>query len=440
MPRFENLQLSRREFTKLGVVTSILVALGLINHEKLFNYSQESKNTEPWPTDKEAILQRINELDFKLGSELGTTVFLRKIMWEMAQLSKQQGQWVKDEDESDWLTHLDVVKPTLETLKHAGLKRVRLVVVPFELTQDGQNFDWTAMDKAIELMYQLGLQIDLAIGPLDYPEYPGIRLPFEIQQRLDDEMSRDQLQQIYIGLEPDHHLPQLSQEIKEYSLHFLTELLKKYGNDDRVDSFHLSNEWHAPLLEEAPVYHGIEGLDAEKTMQVGEDLMIEFAKLCQQFSTEPISLNTNLHADEPDKIEQGLGKILRQLGSQGKLGFDVYPSQAEYINPGINQQTLEKLKTLFPETAFYFAEFQAEPFITGENAGKSWAELIDQNPQFFIDYFQKKFPPTLELATSLPQIMLWGGPLLIILTSVGYEFPQEMFHTIAVRMGDQQKK
>lgn len=116
-PSKSDIKLTREQFllvTGGSALTFALAALG-------FRERTTIKRQEPWPTDPENILKRIKELNFPVGSELRTTIFPRKIMWEAVQVLKANGEWTYDIDESDWLRRLDIFEEHIARLAANGI-------------------------------------------------------------------------------------------------------------------------------------------------------------------------------------------------------------------------------------------------------------------------------------------------------------------------------
>ncbi|MGH7246247.1 MAG: hypothetical protein ACREGI_04940, partial [Candidatus Levyibacteriota bacterium] len=65
----------------------------------------------------------------------------------------------------DWIAHQDIMKEDIATLAQHGIKAARLAILPFEITQDGQNFEFTPVDTALTIMHEKGMTADLCLGP-----------------------------------------------------------------------------------------------------------------------------------------------------------------------------------------------------------------------------------------------------------------------------------
>ena len=136
------------------------------------NWTGEPIPTLPhWPVDREKILHRIERLTFSSDAELRTNFFPRKSMWEAVQLLKMKQLWLGG-DESDWLSHSDIIGQHLDLLAQAGIRGARLVIAPFEVTKDGQNFDWSPIDTALQMFEERDLIASLSVGPIKFPFVP----------------------------------------------------------------------------------------------------------------------------------------------------------------------------------------------------------------------------------------------------------------------------
>jgi hypothetical protein len=371
-----------------------------------------------WPTKEEEILNRIRELNFAPGSELGVTFFPRKEMWETAQWMKMEGKW-EGGDESDWMAHQDIVREDLKLLAEAGVKNGRLVVVPFEVSKDGENYDWHKMETAIELITATGIKTDLAVGPIDYPYGPAaIRIPKTQARTLIEEYRETGNEEVEVGLIVDPKMPKSSEAIGAFGVNYLDEILKRYGRDDRIGRLYLGNEW--------PDTHAIEGVGAKAT--ISPSYMEELARRTKEGTDKKVVLNTNIHPSEVAKLRKVFGLILEILGDQGVLGIDSYPTR-ESINQAKNYgNSIEAVKQEFRGHELELTEFQAELY-DDEVSGKPWAEIYRDDKDKVTRFYQGKFPETLETyieAAQTPRVGLWGSPLLTIAHRMGYEFPLEM--------------
>jgi hypothetical protein len=405
---------SRRDFLK-ALIGATLMGTSLFAFEEIEKRINQTKSTKTpeWPTDQEGILRKIKELNFPKDSEIRTTLFFRKIMWENAQVQKQNGTW-KGGDKSDWMNNLDTMKDNLQTLSKAGIKGGRLAIVPFELTDDGEKYNWQPLETALDLMIEANLVSDLCIGPIDYPS--GIKVPKKFQ---------DMASQVsHIDLDT-------SGEIHDYALNFLNQILEKYGKDKRIDKIYIGNEY--------PDNHGIEGTNT--TMSVSENFMQEVIEIVMKLTDKKIVLNTNIHPSDLEKIKNTFGALFQKLGEQGILGIDAYPTQ-ELKYPNLATKIpnygnyIQKVREIFPN--LIFTELQGEPWPPEGIAGKSWAEIEKNNANdVIIPYYQQIFPPTLEsyvIKSGIKEVGIWGAPSWLTAKQLGYSFPMDMLTAISQTM------
>lgn len=372
-----------------------------------------------WPTDLEEIFARIETLKFPQGSHLRSTILPRKIVWELT-------------GNSDWFVQQDVFRSALTDLKAAGLKGGRLAIFPFEVTRDGSTYNWEPMDTAIDLMHEHGMTVDLCIGPLDYPYYPGIRLPSDLEHVLQQEATQNGADHIVISQEADVNFPESSVAIRDFAHAFVAAQIDRYGTDPRIDKLYVGNEW--------PDTHAIENVSGV-TMCIEEDLMLEILKDLMNGTDKRIALNTNIHPSEPNKMETVLGPLFNVLKERGVLGLDTYPTREEesfHLRPTMSRykQMVDTLRGIFPQSEIVFTEYQAEPWPI-EMQGQAWVDIYADNPELFTRFYQKQFPPTLEshvIASGIREVGLWGAPAWPVLKREGYTFPTQMMATIAKKM------
>ncbi len=414
-------KISRRQFFEVtGALTLLYVLFGKFLPEV---------EAQDWPTDKEGILKKIKELRFPHDAQLRTTFFPRKVMWEYAQLLKQQGKWQGNSDESDWLSHMDILDTIFGQLEKVGIKGARLEMVPFEVTKDGQIYDWSPVDQILDLMKKHHMVADLCIGPINFPYDPGARFPIVFQDKLNAAFKDAQTKQIIISMQTDPNFPQLSGEIRDYALQFVQQITGKYGKDQRVDKFYLGNEW--------PDTNNIEGV-AGGTIRLASDFMQEAIKNILAATDKRIALNTNVPPSDLDQMKQKLGALLNQLGARGVLGLDPYPTQ-EAQDPTLAPRMKDygkyvtALRQTFPQTEVIFTEYQAEPWPPQGVAGKSWVDIVKQNPNVITDFYLKAFPQNLAPYMSgaqIKEIGLWGAPVWPVMAALGDDFPYEMFSAL----------
>jgi hypothetical protein len=426
--------MDRRAFLELSLGAGGLAALWLALGKRFSSdMTVDAQAATPeWPKDQEGILNKIDTLNFPRGAQLRTNFFPRKSMWEDVQLLKMQGKWV-GEDESDWQAHPEIIEGDLDMLAQAGINGARLVIVPFEVTQDGQQYDWTAMDTALDMFNKRGLVASLSAGPLDYPFGPaGVRLPKKFQDMLSQEMKDRGKDHIDLSLQPNPDFPNSSIAIRDFALDYLKRFLDKYANDTRIDKFYLGNEW--------PDNHEIEGVQG--TMKIGRDLMEEAIKLMKAATSKKIALNTNIPPSELSRLQKELGPLLDLLGEQGVLGLDPYPTQ-EALDSVLSKEMgrygehVDQVRKRYPKTEIIFTEYQAEVWPPSGVAGKPWAEIQRDHPELVTQFFQESFPPHLEdymIKSGITEVGLYGSPEWPIAAQMGYKFPLQMLKRISDRM------
>lgn len=425
---------NRREILQFLGASGLLAILATVRCRFIQkNQSLENNAGSEWPIDQEGIVNKIEQLAFNPGSELRTNFFPRKTMWESVQLLKMRGEWVADNDESDWMAHPEIIESALDMLVDAGIKGARLVVVPFEVTTDGEQYNWQPVETALDMFQKRNMVASLSVGPLDFPFGPaGIRLPEKFANMLKQEMTESGEGHIDLSISPDSDLPISSKAISDFSLSYLQRITEKYTDDPRIDKFYLGNEW--------PDNHAIEGV--EGTMQVGREFMEVAVATMMAATKKKIVLNTNIHPSELERLQAESGPLLLQLGAQGVLGLDPYPTQEEKDSMLAKEierygEHVERIREAFPETEIVFTEYQAEPWPPDGLAGKSWAEIQQDHPKVVEEFFQKSFPRTLEtymINSGIKEVGLYGSPQWTIAAQMGYDFPLELLKTISSTM------
>jgi hypothetical protein len=388
------MSIERRKFliATAGSVSAIILAYYMVREKR-----------SDIPTE-EAILSRIRELDFPPGGEVGTTFFPRKIMWELTR-------------ESEWSNNPEVIDDAVKLLAENGIKRMRLVVVPFELTHDGEKYSWSAIDNMLEMFSQHGVACDLCAGPMDYPYGPaGVRLPKKYEEMIDKD--------IHISM--DYH------PIRDWALDFTDKIFERYGNNGLIDRFYIGNEW--------PDRHAIEGTNY--AMTIGKDFMLEVISRASKRTNKKLVLNSNIHPSMTRRLDTEFGLILKLLGSQGVLGLDTYPTQEEKdLRLSLANQDygllVQRVQDLFPDTEIEFTEMQAEPW-PDDVEGKPWDEILTKHFDRVVDsYYRNNFPSSIEthlIPSGLKKHVFWGAPLWLVANKMGYKFPLQMISEISKAM------
>lgn len=423
----------RRAF--LGVLGFTAGALGLRG-------SIHAEEQAGLPSE-EVVLSQAKERKYEPGSELRTTIFPRKIMWELAQVLKEKGLWKEGDDESDWMAHLDLFESSLVTLKDAGVKGGRLIIAPYEIPKEGENYNWKSVETAIELMKKHGMAVDLSVGPFNTAYYPGVRLPADLQEQLKAEFAQKHKHDITISMGQDPSLPESSVAIRDFGIHFVTKLMEKYGDDERIDKFYLSNEWpDRQVIEGVEVKEGKKEHNLPTHLTVGLDYMEKMVDILQEGTTKQIAINTNIHPSDLYALRTKLGPILRKLGKRGVLGLDIYPTREAddfYLRTYMNEYDIliKKIRNAFPETQLVFTELQGSPWPEGDLNGLSWKEIYKKDPQLIIEYYRRFFPNTLDthvLPSNISEIGFWGAEVIVALAALGYTFPARLFGAIGEGM------
>jgi|GEM_PF-6447463 len=397
--------------------------------------------SKPWPKDEEGILARVKEVDFKKGSEISLTWMPRQQMYEIAMVLDSLGTWDGSE-KSEWLKHLDEIKKNLLIIKEMGVTNVRLAILPFEITKDGEEYDWEPIETALDMLNAQGISADLCLG-IDLPYYPGIRLPSDLQTQLEKEYADTGQNNISISMGTDDKMPKSSVAIRDFSLKFLKATLEKYAKDERIRGFYLANEW--------PSDDEVEGLPQGKTLSIKPDFMLEFAKVTTSLTDKPLSLNTNIHVSNPEEIKKKLGPLLDLLTQsrsleehvdgkrEVKLGLDIYPQKEEEnwtlkILMDNYKAMIARIQADFPGVEIVTTEFQAEPWPPDKYTGDSWAKIYAQVPDIITQYYLEQFPTTLDShAKHFQEVGLWGAAI-PILSRLGYNFPAKLMRAVADAM------
>ena len=207
-------ELSRRNFIILGF-EAIAAMIGLTSSAPLARIARAiSRMPESdWPTKEDEILKKIEGMEGLSGRELWTTLCFRKMVWEAGV------------DDSDWMSHKDIIEDRVATLAEVGIKGGRLVIFPFEVTEDGKEFNWEAMDKAIEIMSERGMKIDICAGPLDYPYGPnGVRVPKKSEELLKAEVEKGH-GEFRISGTTDTNMSETERSVARDALDYLAEVV-----------------------------------------------------------------------------------------------------------------------------------------------------------------------------------------------------------------------
>ncbi|HUQ85106.1 MAG TPA: hypothetical protein VM077_02175 [Candidatus Limnocylindrales bacterium] len=338
--------------------------------------------------------------------KLWTTFTPQKVAWELSYiLTKGKSP------NSKWQENTALIDESIKKLKKAGISGIRLVIYPSELTTDGKVFRWEAINKMLKLSKKNKVEVDLCIGPFQYPNYPGIYLPEKMLNFVfDNKRCLDTTSQLW-----------------KYGMSFLEEQIAIYGEDPRIHGFHFANEWPDPQK--------VKGKEKIKTC-ISHAFMIECAKYLKANTAKPILLNTNIEAIEKSKLSKTFGEILGVLGDRGRLGFDVYPSQFIWKRYFIQKllylllpyrQFFKSFQKKFGKCEMYFAEVEAQPW----GSGQSWYQLINEseNPnervlKYANDSLDKTFHKYIN-KSGCSTVSLWGSDFWLAADKMGIKWPLE---------------
>ncbi len=338
--------------------------------------------------------------------DIWTTFSPRKVAWELTEIMTKGIN-----PTSDWQKQTLLIKDSLKTLKKAGIKGIRLVIFPSELTDDGKKFNFQPIDTMLDTCSDVGLLVTLCIGPFQYPYYPGIYIPQKLLNHIFDN---------------DNALD-TNPTLSKYGLQFLELQIERYGNDRRVFGFQIANEW--------PDKQNIESIEKLKKA-VSEDFMTHSVSLLKRETEKPIFINTNIDASDKNKLTTIYKDLLEGLGKQGKMGFDVYPSQETWRNVPLQKikrliepyhKSFRFMRKKFRRHEMYFAEVEAQPW----GNGQSWFELINQEPnpnEKVLNYTRDSLKKTWKnhiKSTGCKNIGLWGSDFWLSSNNMEINWPLE---------------
>lgn len=343
--------------------------------------------------------------------EIWTTFTPQKISWELTYIATKGKA-----PSSNWVKNIKLVEDSLKMLKIAGITGIRLVIYPTELSMDGKSLKWQIVDRMLEMCAKNKIAVDLCIGPFQYPNYPGIYLPAK------------QLQFVFDNKRCLDTVP----ELWKYGMDFLNEQINRYGKDRRIHGFHLSNEWPDPQK--------VKGREKVKTC-ISTSFMLNVVEFLLQNTKKPILLNTNIDVNHKKKLQKVFGEILKSLGSQGKLGFDIYPSQFTWKRYPLRKllyltwpyfKFFNSFKKKFSSCEMFFAEVEAQPW----GGGQSWYQLINEaeNPEEkVLSYSNNSLFKTYEKyikKTDCQIVSLWGSDFWIAAEAMGVTWPLSQIKAI----------
>lgn len=339
--------------------------------------------------------------------KLWTTFTPGKVVWELTTI-KNEGK----SGTNEWMKHQDLVIESLKILKQYGISGIRLVIYPEEFTENGKQFNWKPIDFMISEARKQRLEIDLCVGPYQYPNYPGIYLPKQLLRHVfDNKRSLD-----------------TTPALREYANTLLEKYIERYGADKRIHGFHFANEW--------PDAQNVAGKESIKAT-VSTDFMLKAAFYLKEHTDKPILMNTNIDAADKRKLKITFEEILNVLEDQAHLGFDIYPSQETW-----RKVPLQKLRRIFEPYRksfqwsqnnfklcnIYFCEVEAQPW----GNGWSWYRIINNESdpqkkviQYTINSLQKTWDRHIK-GINCGTVSLWGSDFWLSAKLMGINWPLEV--------------
>lgn len=345
-----------------------------------------------------------------------TTFTPQKICWELSCI-KTRGKAAT----GNWLDNRELINQALKDLKQAGITGIRLVIFPEEVTIDGKNIHWQPIEIMLLLCQKNGLAVDLCIGPYQYPNYPGIYLPKEL------------LRNVFEGT----NSLDTRTALQLYGKTFLESQLARYGEDKRIRGFHIANEW--------PDKQHVKGKEQIKTF-VSTDFMLWAVKAMRKKTEKPISLNTNIDASDRRRLANTFGEIAEILEDQGRIGFDIYPSQETWTKAFFHKlrriiepyhKSYQWSCRRFSLCEMYFCEVEAQPW----GSGQSWYRMITQEPnpeQKILNYNNTSLQHTFEKyikKSGAYEVSLWGADFWLSAALLGVHWPLIQVKALARQYG-----
>lgn len=338
--------------------------------------------------------------------KLWTTFCPQKICWEVTTV-KGKGSG----GEGNWLRHVALIEQSLRLLRKSGISGIRLVIYPNEITPDGEKFDWTPIETMLDVCKKHRLQVDLCVGPFQYPNYPGVYLPNVL------------LELVFANTRS----LDTTAVIRTFGETFLQKQLERYAEDRRIHGFHLANEW--------PDKQRVQGREQVKTW-ISEAFMLWAVSYLKDHTEKPITLNTNIDVSDGRRLKSVFNELFTLLGKQGRLGFDVYPTQETWRKVPLQKlhrlwepyhRSFRRAKKQFPLTKFYFCEVEAQPW----GDGRSWSQIItsEVNPQEkVLQYSPQSLPQTFKnyiRKSRVDDVSLWGADFWLSAYEMGISWPLE---------------
>lgn len=291
-----------------------------------------------------------------MSPQFWTTLTPRKLYWEATQIPNFTAT-NRDNFYQNWHHNPTFLQESMHLLRDKGITGLRLNIFNFEITTNGKEYNWQPLETALNAAQHANLQVDLCIGPFAYPLWPGLRLPELLKKHLPPDSSTQLL---------DHN-----NALNEFARHHISQQLERYGQDERVEGFYLSNEW--------PNDQQVEGQE-RLWSKASQELIKQLAIICQEKTNKTITMNTNLDATQINEISTTYQPIWQLLPKQFNLALDVYPSQENIKKSPLlwikrqqhsYQHAIYQLAQKIP-VPLTFGELEAQPW----GNGQSWFTQI----------------------------------------------------------------
>ncbi|MGI8419453.1 MAG: hypothetical protein ACR2LN_02300 [Candidatus Levyibacteriota bacterium] len=343
---------------------------------------------------------------------LWTTFCPQKISWEITTVhGKGEG------GDANWLNKTPVIEKSLRLLREAGISGIRLVIYPNEVTKNGKKFAWQPVETMLDLCKKYTLLVDLCVGPFQYPNYPGIYLPVNFLEFVHNNTRSLDTTPI----------------VREFGETFLQKQLEHFGEDKRIRGFHFANEW--------PDKQRVQGREKVRAW-ISESFMLWAAIYLKEHTTKPIGMNTNIDATDTHKLKRVFGELFALLEDQGRLGFDIYPSQETWAKAFLQKlhrliepypRSIHRVKKQFPLNELYFCEVEAQPW----GGGQSWFTIITTQAnaqEKVLAYTRHSLHQTIKnfIKHSKPtEVSLWGADFWLSAYELGLAWPLEQVKQVA---------
>ncbi len=339
-----------------------------------------------------------------------------KLYWELKQLPEFFSL------SGSWWESAQIIDKQLRLLKKAGITGLRLNIFSSEITSDAQTLHWQPIEVMLELAQKNALDVQLCLGPYQYPLWPGIRLP-----------------DVFLHDKQVNQVIDSNKKWQSFGKEFLETQLKRYGKDQRISGFYLGNEWHtAQAIENFP--------KKKQQFRVSAKQMETLTRVCKKCTKKNIIFNTNFQPFQTKKIEYTFLSLFKILKNQASIGFDIYPSQETFskaprlfLHRKLHSfsKDIELLKKQFSQR-LTISEFEAQPW----GNGKSWYEQLKIHthtvPNFakiLIDTFERYISPS-----QFDQVTLWGAEYWLVAYHMGQPQMLDTVEQLKKKYSNQKKR